>query len=190
MEVDIIKIVEKIVIFIFSSQFLFSISALIIICSSLRKNNNFFDVRKIFRDQIKVFDGSKWQVFLFYGTPMLLSLGTVDIKHIDSDIVSNIIIVLSIMISMIFAMISVLISFEKKSGQHIKVQSETFNTLSFEAILCIFALIISFVVLFVVEIENKCVSYMLSIAIYYLMYTIILNIFIVIKRLKSLFDNR
>ena len=186
---DLKELIENLCGMIFSSTFLFSISAIIIFLNSIKKNNNFFDIRKIFIDQFKIFNNSKSQLFLFYGVPMLLAIATVRVKHLDLEIVGNIVIVLSIIISMIFAMISVLTSFENKENLR-QVQNETFNTLSFEAILCIMALLISFIVLFVEEIDNEYISFVISIAIYYLMYTITLNIFIVIKRLKKLFDNR
>lgn len=181
---------RKIIEFVFSPCFLFTLSAIILFSNFARKNNNFFDVRKVFVDQLKTFSDARGQIFVFYGIPVLLALGVSNYKLIDKDIVGNIVVVLSIIISMLFAMLSVLTSFNKDDKHYKEVLKETFNTVIFEAILCIAALIVSFSVLFIGSIETGWINYSISFVIYYLIFAILLNIFIVIKRIKSLFDNK
>lgn len=182
--------IDKIIEFILSPCFLLTLSGIILLLNFARKNNNFFDVRKVFVDQLQIFKDAKGQVFVFYGVPILLALGVANYKLIDNDVVGNIVIVLSIIISMLFAMLSVLTCFNKDDRHYKQVLKETFNTVIFESVLCIFALMAAFAVLFVGDIETIWVKYCISFTIYYLIFTILLNIFIVIKRIKSLFDNK
>lgn len=182
--------IDKIIEFILSPFFLLTLSGIILLLNFARKNNNFFDVRKVFVDQLQIFKNAKGQVFVFYGVPVLLALGVANYKLIDKDVVGNIVIVLSIIISMLFAMLSVLTCFNKDDRHYKQVLKETFNTVIFESVLCIFALMAAFAVLFVGDIETIWVKYCISFTIYYLIFTILLNIFIVIKRIKSLFDNK
>lgn len=176
--------------FIFSTKCLLGLSCIILILYFIRKNNNFFNVRKVFSDQFKIFKGAKEQFFIFYGTPLLMSLGIVRYKLIETDIIDNIVIVLSIFISMLFAVLSILTSLNKDDTFYKIVLKETFNTVVFECVLCIVELILSVSILFIGDITTKWIKYVFSFVIYYLMFTIFLNIFIVIKRIKSLFDNK
>lgn len=168
---------------------LFFISAILIAFKLMSKNNNFFDTRQIISSQNDMFNNDVCSMIIFYGVPLLMSVATVCIKYISYEIVSNIVIVLSITISMLLSMLGVIISFQKQDKQYKKVKKETVNTIIFEVMLCIITLILSFIVLFVGEIENEYISSILSVFIYYLIYTITINLFIVIKRLKKLFDN-
>ncbi|WMJ83132.1 hypothetical protein ACS3UN_00035 [Oscillospiraceae bacterium LTW-04] len=182
--------IDKIIKFILSPCFLLTLSGIILLFNFARKNNNFFDVRKIFSDQLEIFKDAKGQIFVFYGVPILLAFGVANYRLIDKDIVGNIVIVLSIIISMLFAMLSVLTGFNKDDKHYKQVLKETFNTVIFESVLCIAALMASFSVLFIGNIETAWVKYCISFTIYYLIFAILLNIFIVIKRIKSLFDNK
>lgn len=182
--------ISKIFDFICSPIFLLTTAAMILILNFTRKNNNFFDVRKVFENHFSIFRDAKGQFFVFYGTPLLLAFGIANYKLMDIKIIDNIVIVLSIIISMLFAVMSVLTSFKGKDEHYTVVLKETFNAVIFEAILCILSLLLSFSVLFVGEIETVWINYIFSLVIYYLIFTIVLNIFLVIKRIKKLFENQ
>ncbi|EOU1921400.1 hypothetical protein DMN35_13335, partial [Clostridium perfringens] len=129
-----------------SPQSLFIVSALLLIINSIQKNNNFFDVRDVIKSQYNLFKGNKFQVIIFFIVPFLLSLGVVQIKYINKDIINNINIVLSIFISMFFAMLSILGGMSKSNKEQYNILlKETFNTIIFECILCIIILIVSFI---------------------------------------------
>jgi len=183
-------LLHKILETIGSSWFLFALSAAILLCFTIRKNNNFFDVRKIFLDQFKMFKNAKEQLLVFYFVPFILSVAVVKIKCIDTTIINNIVIVLSIFISMLFAMLSILNSYNSKKPEYVVVLNETYNTIMFECILCIFALLISFAQFFIGEIKCRWILVLVSAILYYLIFTIILHVFIIIKRMKALFENR
>jgi hypothetical protein len=166
----------------------FALSAVILGLNAIRKNNNFFDIRSVFIQQFKLFNNCKGQIIVFYLVPFFLTLGTVFTKSIDKDIINNIIIVLSIFMSMLFAVLSILCSFRSENPKYIITLKETFNTVIYENILCIFVLIISFVQLFIDDYNGGLKLIVTSGLIYYLMFTIVLHIFIIMKRMKALFD--
>ena len=168
---------------------MFWIAGIILVLNFLRKNNNFFDVKSIFVEQFKMFSDSKGQILIFYIVPLLLAIGTVRIKCIDKEMINNINIVLSIFLSMLFAMLSILHGYKgEKSSNYTKVLKETNNTIMFECVLCINVLILSFIELFIDNYIYSISLLIMSGLIYYLMFTIILHIFIIIKRLKNLFE--
>ena len=168
----------------------FYLSCFILIVSLIRKNNNFIDIRPIFIQQLKIFKDCKEQLINFYVVPLFLTIGSLLIKRIDEDIVNNIIIVLSILISMFFASLSILTSFQNKNDNYLITLKETYNTVMFEVILCIIVLILSFIKVFTGNYKESVSLTIISGLVYYLMFTIILQIFIIMKRMKALFDFR
>jgi len=94
---------------------------------------------------------------------------------------------------MFFAMISILYSTSSKENvtdeKRKKLLHETINTILFECVLSIILLVISFIVLFIDDYNLSWPIVIVSLIIYYLLFVIILNVFIVIKRIKKLFDN-
>lgn len=182
---------NKVIEILVSPYLLFSMAGIILVVNFLRRNNNFFDVRSIFTQQFAMFKNCKGQIIVFYIVPLILAIGIVRIRLIDKDIINNINIVLSIFVSMLFAMLSILSGYEKNNNtQFSKVLDETNNTIIFETVLCIIILILSFIVLFINNFEYSISLIIISLIIYYLMFTIILHIFIIIKRMKSLYDNK
>ncbi len=89
-------------------------------------------------------------------------------------------------------MLSILCAFDKGKGNTVYQQllKETFNTTVFEIILCLILLFISFVILFIGNYDESIVLKCVSGIIYYLTIIAILNILVVIKRIKVLFDNQ
>jgi hypothetical protein len=70
-----------------------------------------------------------------------------------------------------------------------RLLKETFNATIFESILCLLLLFLSFVTLFAGEFEQSLYLQIVSGCIYYLSIVAVLNILVIIKRLKVLFDN-
>jgi len=106
---------------------------------------------------------------------------------------------------MFFAMLSILSALPQKtiredqkkevSGQNrVKEYNllliETFNSVMFECILCIIVLATSVMLLFIDDFSDSRQLKVISGAVYYLSLVIVLNIFVIIKRTKVLFDNR
>ena len=188
---------EKIINAIPSSWIFFIIAAIFLFIGITSKNNNFFDVRKIFKQHFEVLNGNKFQIILFYITPLLLAMGIVKLKVIDKDIINNMNIVISIFISMFFAMLSILCSFQLNESHeestkklYNQLLKETFNSILFESCLCIILLSLTIVELFIDSFALNWHIFIASTIIYYLLLVIVFNIFIILKRIKKLFDNR
>ena len=101
--------------------------------------------------------------------------------------------VLSILIAMFFSTLSILCAFKDenhKRSMYKKLLRETFNATIFEALICLLLLFLSFVTLFVGEFEKSPFLQIISGSIYYLAIVAVLNILVIIKRIKVLFDNK
>lgn len=170
-----------------SPYFYFALSAIVLLFATTRKNNNFFDVQHIIKSHLNIFKDSKFQYVIFYGVPFLLSTGTLLQQFVNEDLLGHIIIVISIFMSMLFAMLSTITSLNQKTKDefYLKLVNETHMSILFEAILCIGVLIISFTLLFS-NITNCFVLGIFSFILYYLIYTIMLQVFILVKRISVL----
>jgi len=184
---------------------LVSISIILVIFALFQNNSNFLDVRSVFTDHFKVFKDSPLQCIVIFGVPALLTIVALDEQILNKEIVDTLNIVLSILISMFFAMLSILSALPQKtiredqkkevSGQNrVKEYNllliETFNSVMFECILCIIVLATSVMLLFIDDFSDSRQLKVISGAVYYLSLVIVLNIFVIIKRTKVLFDNR
>lgn len=113
-------------------------------------------------------------------------------KDSDNVIVQKGNIVLSILIAMFFSVLSILsaIDGQTRRDKYQQLLTETFTTTIFEIILCLLLLLISFIVLFIGAFEKTVILKIVSGIIYYLTIVAILNILVIIKRIKVLFDNK
>lgn len=176
------------------STILFVISIFALIACFTMKNNNFLDIKMVFKQHFQIFQDAPLQKMIFIFVPLLMSVAIVDIQCVDKAIVNNLNIVISIFLSMFFAMLSILSGMEFKrepqNDVYNKLLKETFNTIVFEIVFCIILLMFSFTLLFVDNFTSGYLLKIISFLVYYLLLAVILNIFIVIKRIKVLFDNR
>lgn len=168
------------------------IGGVILFLSLLPKNSNFLDIRAIFLQHFKIFKDSPIQITAIFISPIFLSVSIVLVCCVNTDILNNLNIVLSILIAMFFSTLGILCTIDtsKKKDKYIQLLKETFNATIFEISICLIILFISFVMLFV---DNFSMSFALSVVsgiLYYLTMVAILNVFVVIKRIKVLFDNK
>lgn len=194
-------IIEKLSI----STILVCVSAILMMIAFLQKNSNFLDVRSIISTHFKVFSGSPLQCAVIFGVPLLITIAALNKQALSKDIVDTLNIVLSILISMFFAMLSILSALnlkavnEKEKNDVIAISKveeynlllkETFNAVMFECLSCILVLAISFTLLFVNDFSTSWQLTLVSGVVYYLALVIVFNIFVIIKRIKVLFDYR
>lgn len=167
----------------------FVIAGIILVFGATRKNNNFFDSRAVFSQYFSLFKDCKHQLIIYFGVPLLIAIGATKTSFLTAEIIGNIIIVLSIFLSMFFAMLSILVCFTGKKSSYVKLLRETFNTIVFECVVSIMALLILIIIQFVGDYAQNALMFICSLVAYYLIVVVVLNIFIVIKRLKVLFDD-
>lgn len=182
---------------------LFVISVSLIIIALIQKNSNFMDVRSIIKKHLSVFKGSPLQFFVLFIVPFLLAIASVEIKTVNESIINNLNVVLAILFSMFFAMLSILSSFpskltteiEEQTGEkrtdtlYVKILGESFNSVLFECILCILTLVCSCSVLFFGYYEQGIILTVISVILYYLFFVMVLNSFVIIKRIMALFNH-
>lgn len=182
---------------------LFVISVSLIIFALIQKNSNFMDVRSIIKKHLSVFKGSPLQFFVLFIVPFLLAIASVEIKTVNESIINNLNVVLAILFSMFFAMLSILSSFpskltteiEEQTGEkrtdtlYVKILGESFNSVLFECILCILTLVCSCSVLFFGYYEQGIILTVISVILYYLFFVMVLNSFVIIKRIMALFNH-
>ncbi len=168
------------------------IGGLVLLLSLLPKNSNFLDIRSIFAQHFKVFKGNWLQFVSIFIVPILFSIGIVQVRCVDKEILNNLNIVLSILIAMFFSILSILSAFDGRTrgNKYQQLLIETFTTTIFEVIICLLLLLISFIVLFIGTFEETAILKIVSWIIYYLTIVAILNILVIIKRIKVLFDNK
>ena len=175
-----------------TSIILFAIGSAILVFSFLLKTSNFLDVRSIFVQHFLIFKGNLLQLTSIFLVPILFSVGILQVRCVDKDILNNLNVVLSILVAMYFSMLSILCAFASngnKTPKYKQLLKETFTAAIFEVVLCLLLLIISFITLFAGKFEHSTYLQVISGSIYYLAIVIILNTLVVIKRLKVLFDN-
>ena len=183
--------VNKLFEFIISPIGLIVIPLIIMIASAFRKYNNYLDVRKIITEQYKMLKGHKSTLIIIYILPILIAVGITRIKKIDIQIIDNVNVVLSILIAMFFSILSIIINFKDgKSENYKRTLKETNNTIMFEIILSVFLLICTFIYMFIEKIENDIILFAASLIIYYLSIVVLINIFVVMKRIYILFDKK
>ena len=184
---------------------LFFVGIILILVALLQKNSNFLDVRKIISQHLSIFSKSPLQVVSIFGAPLLIAIAAAATHPLTVDIVNNLNVVLSILISMFFAMLSILASLSLKSTDQSKVEDvtlirdakkynkilkQTNNAILFESILAILLLIVSFSQLFIGSFDPTWKLKIISAFVYYLTLVLVLNIFVVIKRIKALLDSK
>lgn len=185
------------------SHILILIGILILALALLQRNSNFLDVRAVFVLQLKAFTGSPLQFVAIFITPLLLAVGISSDYPISTAIINSLILVLTIFMSMFFAMLSILSTFTFKkvteckkdditannwAANYNQLLKETFNAVIFECIICIIVLIIAFCLSVIDDYSSLHSIGIVSGIVYYLFLVILLNILVIIKRIKKLFE--
>lgn len=156
------------------------------------KLGNFVDIRNIITKHLSFFKNNKLQFISIYIVPIILSIYIGTIHIINKALLDNLIIILSILISMFFAVLSILCSIDtkNKNDDYNQLLNETYTSTVFEIIICIFLLLISFAALFMGKGFNELIDTIASDIIYYLTFILILNIFVILKRIEAIFQAR
>lgn len=170
----------------------FFIIGIFIFCFFIfRSSTNYSDLSIVIKDYYSVFSGAKRQFFLYWGTPLLFSASVIQVTVITSDLSESLIVFLSILVSGFFAMLSILASKASASNAPLykEVLSGTVATVLIEILLCIITIVLTIAILFIGAKLHLVALYIISFLVYYGIFVMLLNILIIIKRLKALIDN-
>lgn len=173
------------------SAILFIIGFVVLCLCLCVKHSNFLDIRQIFIQHLSVLKGNPLQLIGIFLAPLLLAIGLSELKCIDVDILINLDMMLSVLATILLLSLGVLCSVGKvKNENHKQLLKETVNTTIFELILFLLLFFGSFIVLIICDFKESIALKIVSCIIYYLTMLIILNVLVVIKRIKVIFDNQ
>lgn len=158
----------------------------LLIIYSFQKTNNFIRIRGIMKEHIRIFGGSKIQILFFFGVPILFATSFVQLRTFNQESFNTLYVVITILITMFFSILTVLAGYEKREEEYKKVLKETKCSILFELIICIYITMYSFVYQMIKELIGNVVDIVLSWFLYYAIFFLLLNLFIVVKRYKLL----
>lgn len=168
------------------------IGVILLVCCLFCRSSNFLDVKSIVCEHLGIIKQNHVQMIGIYIIPIVFAITICRKECVNKDILDNLNIILSILISMFFAVLSILCSINSKNNNE-KYQlllKETFTSTVFEIIICLWLLFLSFTILFIGNYQENIMQRFLSFLIYYSTMIVILNILMIIKRIKAIFDNR
>ena len=177
--------------------------SVVLICGSLlRKNESYFNLRNVIRKHFGLFKNCKFQYWVFYGFPILLSVGLAMLYETNSVFFSELNVILSILVSILFAILSTLggndyssVADERQKKNAKAVLRDTVNAIVFTAVLSVFLLLYGLVFsvvsidsfngwIFDVTMAKRIVSGMA----YYIFTVILLNLLLIIKHMSKLIE--
>lgn len=179
------------------------ISIFFIALSLLRKKDTFFNLRKVIIDHLKLFKDCKAQYFVFYGLPLVFSVGLAILYTAGATFYSELSVILGILLSMMLAILSILSGFdfshrsEAENNRAYKVVNETINAIIFDSVLCIFLMIYGLIIIVLegaslpkLPINVAIIKAILSGAAYYIFTVILLNLLLIIKHMSNIIKYR
>lgn len=188
----IVETISKVLKMCVSPMVLFILALMILLVYIFKAGTNYLNIRKVFRDYISIFSDAKKHLWIFWGLPVLLSGALVQITVLTSELAEHLTVFLSILISAFFAMLSILVSKDTSKQTrklYEQVLKETASTVLLEIVLCMVSLIISLSIIFFGNGMLQWLKIIVSLFEYYLLFVMMLNMLILIKRFKSLIDN-
>lgn len=182
---------------VFMGATMSTIAILLIILSIFTKRDGFFNIKQLTKDYFALFNKSKKHHIVFWGYPMILSIGVSLMYDARAVFFDNLCIVLSIILSMLFSVLAIITNFNydknastPKDTQIIRVVRETSTAIIFTSLLCIVLLIYCITMLVIQDCNFKIdgLSRLLGGIAYYMSTVLFLNVLLVIKRIGKIID--
>ena len=158
---------------------------------------NCFDVVKKHICGFKKKNGkiSYLSLILYFGVPFLIALSLSRIRNIDGEVINILTVIISILTSMFFTLLALILDLREKIRRNEEYDAseasisrtllkETYYALMFEIFVSIIILIMCFVELFA-----KKFSYIWGLLLYYFSFVMLMNLFIILKRIYRVIDN-
>lgn len=160
------------------------------------KASNYINISGIWKEYFRFLKTDKHTfkiICIVFIVPVLLAISTTMIKKIDSDILNNIMVVVSIIMSMLFTVLALIkdnktepknnTQFEVATIEEVK--EETISIIHYLVLLNILIILLSFIFPVIPE-TNKKTYFIGSVIFYSLLYHDFFNILIVVKRYSKL----
>lgn len=171
---------------------LIAISFFLITLGLFRRNSNFVELRKVFIEHMALFKNARYQYFIFYVYPLIMSIGISILYVAEKEMYRDITVAVSIFISMLLAILSIITTkdlskYEPNQQQRIKeVIKETSNAIVFCTAISIFIICVSLIMTAIDFCKYQYFSRGVAIVIYYLLLVLLLNILLIVKRMGKL----
>lgn len=181
---------------------LVSLSLVLLIFSLLRKNEPFFNLNKIIKDHLKIFEKCRGQYFIFYGIPLIFSVGLAIIYAASVPFYSEMSVVLGIFLSILLAILSILCNYDfgtvknktqKESAK--KVVHQTIGAIVFDAMLCLFMLLYNLIIIVCsseslawLPISLGVIKTILAGIAYYVFLVVLLTLLLIVKQMSKIIE--
>lgn len=163
----------------------------------VRKDEPFFNLRKVIENHLQLFKNCRGQYFVFYGFPLLFAVGLSLVYQVGASFYSELSVILGILLTMLMAMLSILggysfstIKDREQQKRGTKGIEETINAIIFESILIIGLLLYGLTIIVVSGTAFPPVFYKVKVIIsglaYYVFFVILLNLLLIIKHMSNL----
>lgn len=175
------------------------IAIIILVVGRVVFKKSYLNCYEIVKRHLECFktSGGRYSVvslFLYFGVPAVISAALVRIRNIDDDVINIVTVIISILTSMLFTMLTLVLDMRKriindedydanKAAISAKLLKETYYSIMYEIFNSIIILIMCFVELF-----SKSYFWISSLVIYYLIFTLLMNLFMVLKRIFKVID--
>lgn len=181
---------------------LVTFSTLVLFICMMRKKEDFFNIRKTICDHLKVFKHCPSKYWIFYGLPLLFSVGLSLIYEAGSGFYTELSVVLSIILSMLFAILSILssqdysvINDKTQKDKLKKVLKETTTAIVFDSILSLFLMLHGLVIIVLSGIKTIEIPFDTTILktfasgiAYYVFMIILLNLLFIVKQMSKIIE--
>lgn len=181
---------------------LVAFSALLIFICMMRKKEDFFNIRKTICDHLKVFKHCPSKYWIFYGLPLLFSVGLALIYEAGAGFYTELSVVLGIILSMIFAILSILssqdysaVNDKTQKSKAKKVLKETTNAIVFDSVLSLFLMLYGLVVIVLSSLNTIEIQFNLTIVkaiasgiAYYVFTIILMNLLFIVKQMSKIIE--
>lgn len=177
-------------------------SSLMIFICMMRKKEDFFNIRKTICDHLKIFKHCPSKYWIYYGLPLLFSIGLALIYEASSGFYTELSVVLGIILSMLFAILSILtsqdystVNDETQKIKAKKVLKKTTNAIVFDSILSLFLMLYGLVVIVLSGIKTIEIPFdtiilkaIASGIAYYVFTIILLNLLFIVKQMSKIIE--
>lgn len=164
------------------------VCSVILVAITLFNDTGYFDIKKILKNYIRVFEKNKWNLYVICILLFFISAGMACIKPINYELMNTITLIISILCGAFLAFIPVVIGLDNKTGSKEKefenVKKATIDILMFELLISLFAIFVCLIYTFVTDDAFNIVSIGFSTIIYYIVFMVMINILIVLKRIS------
>lgn len=156
------------------------------------KIDNFFDIKKVVTEYLKIFSENKIQYIILFFIPFLFAVGLALLYTADNNFYSELSVVISIILSMLMVNLSILVGqkFEILSDTQstiIVVLKETIDAILFASLLCIVLLFCNLIAIIIGGLYF-CVDIFLAFFAYYIFTVLLLTVLMIFKRMARIIE--